>query len=431
MPEITIDLSFFYSLADLPPFLIFWKLFIYGGWVIVVWMAAMIIWQWWLFRTRKKFAASIQHVLLAIDVPRENEQGPEAVERLFAHLAGARSKGLRIERYFKGYLQLSFSCELISIGGQIQYLIRTPVQFRDMVEASVYATYPDAEITEVEDYVEQAPIKFPDEDYDCWAADLVLYNQDAFPIRTYPSFEHKLTAELKDPLTDLLEILAKLQKSEQVWLQLIITPISHDWKNKGIKLVKKMMGLKAQEAKTSMDKITDVPIDILRKVGDLIPPFGAPEDKKEADRERAAVLSPGEKRVIEAIQNKISKIGFAVKFRIVYLGKKEIFSKTRGVAGVLGAINQFNTLDMNGFKPDDRAKTSKPMFWGEKRLTIKQNSLLKAYRERNSRRGARTCILNIEELASLYHFPVVTVKAPLIKKAGSKKGEPPFGLPVV
>jgi len=39
-------------------------------------------------------------------------------------------------------------------------------------------------------------------------------------------------------------------------------------------------------------------------------------------------------------------------------------------------------------------------------------------------------ILNIEELATLYHFPVVSVIPPLIKKTGSKKAEPPFGLPV-
>jgi len=39
-------------------------------------------------------------------------------------------------------------------------------------------------------------------------------------------------------------------------------------------------------------------------------------------------------------------------------------------------------------------------------------------------------ILNIEELATLYHFPVVTVSPPLIKKTGSKRAEPPFGLPV-
>lgn len=426
-----IDITPLYALGDLPPLLIFWKIFLYGGWVIFLWAIILSAWRLWIFYIQGKFAKTIQYVLLAIDVPRENKQGPEAVERLFAHLAGARSSGSKTERYFKGYFQLSFSFELISIEGQIQYLIRTPIQFRDLIEAAVYATYPDAEITEVEDYTTEAPDRFPNEEYDLWAADLVLYNKNAYPIRTYPSFEHSLTQELKDPLTDLLEILGKLQKGEQVWLQLIITPISDNWKISSAKMVKKMMGINTSESKTIKLGIIGDLISIFIEAWRQITGMFIDQNLSILKEEKLAALSPGERRVIEAIQNKASKIGFAVKFRIVYLGIKEVFSKARGVAGVLGAINQFNTLDMNGFKPDDQAKTSKPMIAGKKRLSDKQNRLILAYKQRSSLSGARTCILNIEELASLWHFPVSTVKAPLIKKTGSKKGEPPFGLPVI
>jgi len=424
MPEIIIDLSGLLALGDLPPLLIFWKIFLYGGWVIFFLVFLFGFRRLWIFNQQKKFFNSVEYVLLAIDVPKDNKQGPEAVERFFAHLAGGKSDP-----------PLSFSCELISIDGQIQYLVRTPVQFRDMVEAAIYATYPEAEIIEVEDYTNRLSITFPDEEYDCWAADIVLYNDDAYPIRTYPFFEHKLSGELKDPLTDLLEIMSKLQKGEQVWLQLIITPISDSWKVQGIKLVKKLMGMKVAKKRSLLGDIFyplrdffDIIFEAWRQVVGLIFGFGEGKAKEEAVK---VDLSPGERRVIEAIQNKISKIGFAVKFRMVYLAKKEFFSKTRGVAGVLGALNQFNTLDMNGFKPDDKAKTSKPAIAGEKRLAAKQNLLFNAYKQRSSQVGARTIILNIEELASLYHFPVSTVKAPLIKKTGSKRGEPPFGLPVV
>ncbi|MGC9048771.1 MAG: hypothetical protein ACP5IX_00920 [Patescibacteria group bacterium] len=426
-----IDLTPLYALGDLPPLLIFWKIFLYGGWLIFLLVFLRGAWHFWLFYIRGKFAQTIQYILLAIDIPRENQQGPEAVERLFAHLAGARSKGTKFEQYFKGYFQLSFSFELISIDGQIQFLIRTPVRFRDLVEAAVYTAYPEAEITEVEDYTEAAPDIFPNEEYDCWAADLVLYNKDPYPIRTYPSFEHSLSKELKDPLTDLLEIMSKMQSGEQIWLQLIITPIDASWKIEGEKLVKKlMMGIEITPTKTTLDKIIEFPLNILQQIGELIfLPSASPTEGKE---KRTTPLSPGEYRVIEAIQNKISKIAFAVKFRVVYLGEKEVFDKARGVTGVLGAISQFNTLDMNGFKPDDRAKTSRPMFFGQKRLAAMQNRLIRAYKQRNSFVGGRTCILNIEELASLYHFPVSSItRVPLIKKTGSRRGEPPFGLPTV
>ena len=44
--------------------------------------------------------------------------------------------------------------------------------------------------------------------------------------------------------------------------------------------------------------------------------------------------------------------------------------------------------------------------------------------------GAPSFILNVEELATIFHFPMATVKAPLLKKTEAKRGEAPFSLPV-
>ena len=52
------------------------------------------------------------------------------------------------------------------------------------------------------------------------------------------------------------------------------------------------------------------------------------------------------------------------------------------------------------------------------------------YKYRSIWRGRRVFVLNIEELASLWHFPVITVKAPQVKKTEAKRGEPPVLLPV-
>lgn len=434
--NIVIDLTPFIQLIELPPHLAIIQFLLYVGWIPLLIVFLWGIWQVWILSRREKFLAKQQYVLLAIDVPKDNTQGPEAVERLFAHLAGAKFRGNWIERNIHGYCQLSFSFELVSINGQIQFLIRTPVALRDLVESAVYATYPDAAITEVEDYTFTIPDKFPNEEYDLWGADLVLYNKDPFPIRTYPAFEHKLTQEFKDPLTDLLEIFGKFQKGEQGWLQLIITPIDQKWKSAGERLVKKLMGRKVEYKKAGLEHLIELPLGVLRDLGEIIWMgiiwiwMPSSTVKKEEGKEYL-LLSPGEKRIIEAIENKISKIGFAVKFRMIYLAEKEIFNKAKGVAGVLGALSQFNTLDMNGFKPDSRTITSAAYLLVKERLGKKQTRILKNYKERRGQAGAKQNILNIEELATLYHFPVQEVKAPMIKKAGSKRGEPPFGLPTV
>jgi hypothetical protein len=44
--------------------------------------------------------------------------------------------------------------------------------------------------------------------------------------------------------------------------------------------------------------------------------------------------------------------------------------------------------------------------------------------------GAKPYVLNIEELATVWHFPLPFVKTPLVQKAGAKRAEPPLGLPV-
>ena len=50
------------------------------------------------------------------------------------------------------------------------------------------------------------------------------YNKQVYPFRTCPFFEHSMTQTFLDPLASLLEIMGRLGPSEQVWLQLVITP---------------------------------------------------------------------------------------------------------------------------------------------------------------------------------------------------------------
>jgi len=423
-----LDLSSLWSFLELPPYLVMWNIFINGGWIIILILLLWIIWHYWLFYIRKKYAASVEYILLTVDVPKNNEQGPEAVERLFAQLGGARSSGSKIDIYFRGYIQPSFSFELVSLDGYIRYFIHTPVQFRDIIEAAIYTAYPEAAITEAEDYTTDIPDHFPDDEYDCWAGDLVLYNKDYYPIRTYPSFEHSLSKELKDPLGVLLELMGKLQPGEHLWTQLILTPISNEWKRHADSFIKKSLGIKVAVKNSALDNFFGFILKIFSGIGDIIFPTAATEAKEE--KKELVNLSPGERKALEAAQDKASQVGFLVKLRAVYVAKKDVFSKNRGVVGFLGAINQFNTLDLNGFKPDDRVKTSRPLLWGATRLARKQTRLMRAYKTRNPRVGARNFILNIEELATLYHFPVSKVKAPLIQKTGSKRGEPPLHLPV-
>jgi len=177
------------------PFSAMFLMFASGGWIIFVFVIIWGLWIGYLEYIRNKFDDAIEFVLLAIDIPKGNEQSPKAVEHIFSHFFGILKKGNLIERYIQGYTQMNLSLEIVSIEGYIQFLIRTPVKYRDLVEAAIYAQYPEAEITEVEDYVDiiPKPLELPHPEWDIWGSEFRLMKDYLYPIRTYPFFEHSLS----------------------------------------------------------------------------------------------------------------------------------------------------------------------------------------------------------------------------------------------
>ena len=64
------------------------------------------------------------------------------------------------------------------------------------------------------------------------------------------------------------------------------------------------------------------------------------------------------------------------------------------------------------------------------RTIYAKNRLVKAYIKRKIKTGINSYILNTEELATIWHFPLPFVKTPLLQKAATKRVEPPINLPL-
>lgn len=420
------------------PFAVTWWLFLHGGWALIV--IALGYGVWWLYMDyiQGRFIMNTKYVLLAIDVPRENEQTPKAVEHIFSHLHGIHKNPNFFEKYRDGYVQPTITVELVSIGGYIQFLMRVPVAQRDLAEAAIYAQYPNAEIAEVEDYVDQYAAKFPNDDYDMWGAEMVLTGADYLPIRTYPQWEHSLTQTFLDPMASVLEMMGRLQSTEQMWFQLILRPnADNKWREKGLAAINKLIGLKSSKKSNNglLSTLAEAPGNVAIGTWEtvtrtLFEPTALSKKKEDnAPPSMMQHLPPNVKNVVEAIGMKISKLGFDVKFRTLYFGSLDVFSKAR-VSAITGALKQFNALDLNGFKPDSKMKTSRDFFFVKARVANIKRRLLWGYKYRSNWRGRRIFVLNTEELASVWHFPVITVKAPQVKKQEAKRGEPPVSLPV-
>ena len=193
---------------------------------------------------------------------------------------------------------------------------------------------------------------------------------------------------------------------------------------------------KKTEAKKSLfgnffDSIYEFTMNLLKAIA-IFPEWG--EAKKEEIKATSQNLSPGGKLVAEAIENKISKLAFRVCIRFAYIARRDIFNKAN-MAAVSGAFKQFNTLNLNAFKSSKRAKTAADQpriipFIKNRREFIRKVAFVDRYVNRKMSKNKKDFILNIEELATIYHYPILVVETPTMRRVEAKKSEPPISLPI-
>ncbi len=427
---IIIDFSFWSTILTLPTGEMVRVIFAIIGWVVLSLIFFFMGKELWLNVRQNKYTSSWQWVVLAIDVPPDTIQSPKAVEQIFAHFSGALFEPNFGQKYWDGVKQKWFSLEVISLEGYIQFLIFTEDTYRDLVEAAIYAQYPMAEITEVEDYVGAIPSTYPNETHEMFGLEFGLAAPDPYPIRTYMEFEHNIAKDVSfhDPMASILENFTRISTGENLWFQIIIEPVSGKWKAKGIDLIKKIIENKKHTSEQFflfklMNSLFDGLLDAIRP-----PSEEGPAHKKEDVVGKLSDLTPGVRDTVGAIEEKIAKIGFKTKCRVLYAAPKEIFNPSRCLDGFVGSLNQFDYAGRNAIIPV-AATTAHYAFKNYRILEIKKK-FVSAFKKRKIKIGGNPYILNIEELATLWHFPLPLVKTPLLQKTASKRAEPPINLPI-
>ena len=423
--------SFFSQRIDV----ILYDLLMWFGWIPI---AITLIWGFiimWQNYRQGIFSSRLKYTVFAIDVPTATEQSPKALENLFASLFAAKSSITWKELWIDGKLHPVFSFEIVSTEGYIQFLIRAQTRFRDLIEAGIYAHYPEAQISEIEDYAWKYPNEFPNDEYEMWGAELTYDRPNMYPIRTYVDFEDRLSAEIKDPLAITLEQMATMRAGEHFWIQILIQPSTSDWQKEGVKYAKKVWGGE-EKAKPSgvlagIDSLLSWPAGVLAHATgiDLSSLLGG-EKKKEDDPWKAFKITLPEKEEADIVLKKSAKIGFGTKIRIVYVAKKNAYVKVERAPMVKGTLNTYSHLNFNKLGLYIPQVPKDDYFWMRWVYTKKQHRLMLGYQKRSWGIGANPMFMNVEELATLWHFPAVYIKAPLVKKSESKRAEPPSGLPM-
>lgn len=371
-------------------------------------IASVFIYGWWLFaivlgflafqnKRKTKWVTSKENVVLEVKIPKTNDKNPTAAEMMFATLHGILKPKSEIIK--EGSMQEHISFEIASDMTSIRFYVWTPKHLKDFVEGQIYAQYPTAEITETEDYtkrVTEEQLKEDQKYISC--AELVLDRSDFIPIKTFNNFT-------VDPLAGITGVLSKVEEeNEEIWIQMLMRPVSDEWKQKGLNWAAKKKG-----GKTTFDFSTEgiltFPFKLVVELFKMAA-FG-PQEAKDG---KSSVSSEDEGR-ISAVQLKAEKLGFEVKIRILYSANDKSKASEK-MHAIFGAFKQYNSTNLNGFKG---------------RNIHNKQEFLRDYQNRIFLSGGYH--LNIEELASIYHLPHTSVETPNIKWTTFKTGEPPTELP--
>src|SRR3990167_9969887 len=181
----------------------------------------------WVHYIRQDFISGIEFVVLEVIPPRDVERSPLAMELFISNaLFHWSMKGGR-EEYWQGAVWFWFSLEIVSIEGQVHFYIRTPSRIRTLIETQMYAQYPQAQVKVVEDYTLAVPEISEKSSWNGWGCEFGLLKHEAFPIKTYVDYELDTDPKEEykvDPISPVIELFGSLQKGEQAWLQIVVTP---------------------------------------------------------------------------------------------------------------------------------------------------------------------------------------------------------------
>jgi hypothetical protein len=345
------------------------------------------------------FGGEAQMTLFEIKIPKEMVVSIKAMENVFTGLLAAGKTITKYENIIFGRLQDMFSLEIIGQEGQVRFFALCPKRSISLLHRSLYAQFPEIEIKPVtEDYFNLLPSTVPDENWDMYGAKMVLANEDCKPLNTYPMMEDRIEGEIIDPLSIMYEAMGNLGPGEFLIYQVhIAIPSDDSWRKKGRAFIE----------------------DILKKYN-----IGVQADYDE-EGPSFRTLPPHELELVKAVSAKINKPAFNTQIILAYVARKEVYDGIMPSA-IAGALRMTESDD-NALITDKYYSTTTRYLFSKGRNVYRKRRLFRLLLTRDIH-TANT--LNVEELATIFHFPPPMTKMPSVQRLDSKTAPAPSNLPV-
>ena len=282
----------------------------------------------------------------------------------------------------------------------ISFYVGVPKYLESVFEKYVQGVYPNAVVDKVpQDYTIFEPQGATAGAY------LKLSESSLFPISTYQTLE-------TDPLALVTNTLSKITADEGGAVQVIIRPLSKlNLRKKGEKALKKIR--EGKPMRVAVIQAYQGPfMEAFEDMSKIL--FGKDQNKKNEEMGLKDKEQSFDQKGYDAIQSKIQKQPFEVNIRI--MSSAQTGARAQEILSHLtSAFSQFSLSAINSLEP-------KEAFKKELQKLVYDFS----FRNFNQKQSN---ILNLEELASVYHFPTQYIETPYIKAAKSVTAAPPTDLP--
>ena len=380
---------------------------------------SLLNYSWMTYIREQNHWGKREFCLLEIKLPEEITQSPYAMELVLKSMYDVGGIDTPIDEYWHGKTPPWYSLEIVSTDGVVKFHIWMFRQFKNFIESQLYAHYPGIQIFEVPDYTLKVPFDPSGGDWDFWGIEQALQKPDPYPIVTYIAHgldKKDLKEEYKhDPLIGILEFFGSLGPGENAWMQMII------------------------RAHT----VCPYSKDPLHHIGDIEEWVEAEKEAilsktvvDEKDKPNFSRLSEADKDAVNAIERKIHKQVFDVGMRMLYVYRKDSRKgRNNGFPTIMRAFEHGSEgRGLNGFKP---VFTIGPFdypwqdYFGYRKKK-KKKSMFEGYVKRQyfyPPYAKKWIALNVEELATVYHFPGSVAHTPSLSRMASKRGEAPSNLP--
>lgn len=359
------------------------------------------------FRFRYQVNQSVNMDLEMIKVIRkeapegENKQSAESwkeeifpMEQLLSSLTMLRPKGNLLKQLFFDTPTIVFELVNPSTSEEIFFYLSVPKVFRENAEKQVHSFFPHAVIEKVSDYTIFSPHSYTA------VSVLDLAHGHSLPLRTYRTVDI-------DPLSEISNALSRLHDIEEgAAIQILLSRTNTKWRKKGKRIAQRMQeGKRLKEANRShLSELSSAFSKELTKT--------VTNQKKDSFEEKNVNLTPEEQELVKSIDEKSNKGAFRANIRLIASAKTQ--ERAEEILGHMeNAFGQFANPEVNSFRVKKRIKEKRAVY----------DFIFRNFDDEIE------MVLTVEELASIFHFPISTTGTPKIKWLKSGAAPPPVNIP--